>query len=55
MLSGIVTAILLVLFVSGCIWAYHPKRRREFESAAMLPFDDDDNRIGSNNEEETDR
>ena len=53
MLSGIVTAILLVLFVSGCIWAYHPKRRPEFESAAMLPFDDD-NRIGSN-EEETDR
>lgn len=53
MLSGIVTAILLVLFVSGCVWAYHPKRRREFESAAMLPFDDD-NRIDSN-EEESDR
>lgn len=53
MLSGIVTAILLVLFVSGCVWAYSPKRRREFETAAMLPFDDDD-RIGGH-EEETDR
>jgi cytochrome c oxidase cbb3-type subunit IV len=52
MLSGIVTAILLALFVSGCVWAYNPKRRSEFESAARLPFDEDS--IG-NNEEETTR
>jgi cytochrome c oxidase cbb3-type subunit IV len=53
MLSGIVTAILLVLFVCGCVWAYHPKRRREFESAAMLALDDGSPIDG--NEEETDR
>ncbi len=53
MLSGIVTAILLALFVFGCVWAYNPRRRREFESAAMLPLGDD-SRPG-NIEEETDR
>lgn len=51
MLSGIVTAILLALFVFGCVWAYHPKRRREFDSAAMLPLGDDSK--PAKNEEET--
>ena len=42
MVSGIVTAVLLVLFLSGCIWAYSPKRRPEFEAAAREPLNDDD-------------
>ena len=29
MISGIVTALLLVLFVGGWIWAWSPKRKRE--------------------------
>ena len=40
MLSGIVTAVLLVLFVIGWIWAWSPKRKKSFDDAARLPLDD---------------
>ncbi len=40
MLSGIVTAVLLVLFVIGWIWAWNPKRKKSFDDAARLPLDD---------------
>ncbi len=40
MLSGIVTAILLVLFLIGWIWAWSPRRQRDFEAASRLPLDD---------------
>ena len=41
MLSGIVSLVLLVLFVGGWIWAWRPSRRAEFEAAARLPLADD--------------
>ncbi|UTA54278.1 cbb3-type cytochrome c oxidase subunit 3 [Lysobacter soli] len=41
MLSGIVTTILLVLFVAGWVWAWSPKRKNEFDAAARLPLDED--------------
>lgn len=41
MLSGIVTAILLLLFVGGSLWAYSPRRKPDFDAAARLPLDDD--------------
>jgi cytochrome c oxidase cbb3-type subunit 4 len=41
MLSGIVTAILLVLFLIGTVWAFSPRRKRDFEAAAQLPLDDE--------------
>ncbi|HEU6455414.1 MAG TPA: cbb3-type cytochrome c oxidase subunit 3, partial [Roseateles sp.] len=34
MVSGIVTALLLVVFLGGWAWAWSPRRRREFEEAA---------------------
>lgn len=40
MLSGIITAILLVLFIAGWIWAWSPKRKQAFDAAAQLPLDD---------------
>lgn len=40
MTSGIVTAVLLVLFLGGSLWAWSPKRRAEFDAAARLPLDD---------------
>ena len=43
MLSGIVSLMLLVIFLGGWIWAWSPKRRVEFEEAARLPLDDDGN------------
>ncbi|MDH5829381.1 cbb3-type cytochrome c oxidase subunit 3 [Luteimonas sp. M1R5S18] len=41
MISGIVTAILLLCFLGGWIWAWSPRRKRDFEDAARLPLDDD--------------
>ena len=58
MLSGIVTAVLLVLFVAGTAWAFSPKRKGEFDAAAQLPLDDDAPRAGEanrKNEEEASR
>ncbi len=40
MLSGIVTSILLVLFLAGWAWAWSPRRRADFDAAAKLPLDD---------------
>ena len=41
-LSGVVTAVLIVLFLSVCIWAYSARRRPQFDEAARIPLDDDD-------------
>ncbi len=41
MISGIVTAVLLVLFVGGWIWLWNPRHKREFDEAAHLPLEDD--------------
>ncbi|QCO68320.1 cbb3-type cytochrome c oxidase subunit 3 [Luteimonas yindakuii] len=41
MVSGIVTVILLLLFVGGWIWAWSPRRKRDFDEAARLPLADD--------------
>ncbi len=40
MVSGIVTAVLLVVFVGGWLWAWSPRRRADFEEAARLPLDE---------------
>ena len=40
MISGIITATLLVVFIGGWLWAWSPRRRRAFDEAAMLPLDD---------------
>ena len=41
MLTGIVTAVLLVCFIAGSLWVYSSKRREEFEAAARLPLEED--------------
>jgi cytochrome c oxidase cbb3-type subunit 4 len=43
MVSGIVTALLLLVFLGGWAWAWSPRRRKDFEEAARLPLDEDDN------------
>ena len=58
MLSGIITAILLLLFLVGSFWAFSPRRKSEFEAAAQLPFGDDvpdGAPTNTTNEEETRR
>jgi cytochrome c oxidase cbb3-type subunit IV len=41
MISGIVTAVLLVSFLGIFAWAYTPGRKRRFEEAAALALVDD--------------
>lgn len=40
MLSGIITTLLLILFVVGLIWLFSPKRKAAFDEAARLALDD---------------
>lgn len=42
MLSGIVTAVLLALFVGGWYWVWRPERKSEFDEAAQLPLVDEE-------------
>lgn len=40
-LSGIVTAVLLLLFIGLTVWAYSAKRKASFDAAARLPLEED--------------
>jgi cytochrome c oxidase cbb3-type subunit IV len=40
-LSGIVTLVWFLAFVGLCIWAWSPRRRRDYTAAARMPLDDD--------------
>ena len=42
MVAGIITAILLALFLAGWIWAWRPARKAEFDAAARLPLNDNE-------------
>jgi cytochrome c oxidase cbb3-type subunit 4 len=42
MVAGIVTAVLLVLFVGGWIWLWRPARKAELDAAARLPLDENE-------------
>ena len=39
--SGIVTAVLIVLFVAVWIWAYSKPRESYFDAAARMPLDEE--------------
>jgi cytochrome c oxidase cbb3-type subunit 4 len=41
MISGIVTAVLLAVFVGAWVWAWRPQRKSAFDAAARLPLEDD--------------
>jgi cytochrome c oxidase cbb3-type subunit 4 len=41
-LSGVMTAILIVLFVGMWIWAFSSRRRARFDEAARLPLEEDE-------------
>ena len=40
-ISGVVTAVLIVIFIGGWIWAWSAKRKPDFDAAARLPLDDE--------------
>ena len=52
MLSGIMTALLMVIFLGIVIWAYSSRRKRDFEEAARLPLEDEEAPRRRDNEEE---
>ena len=43
---GVLTAILMVLFIGLVVWAYSRRRHAEFEAAPRLPLDDDETPAG---------
>jgi len=40
MVSGIVTLLLIALFLGAWAWAWRPARKAEFEAASRLPLED---------------
>jgi cytochrome c oxidase cbb3-type subunit 4 len=40
MVAGIITVILLVVFVGGALWVYSPRRKPEFDQASRIPLED---------------
>jgi cytochrome c oxidase cbb3-type subunit 4 len=42
MISGIITAVLMALFIGGWIWVWRPERKPEFDAAAQLPLVEDE-------------
>jgi cytochrome c oxidase cbb3-type subunit 4 len=39
-LSSAVTVLWLLAFIALCLWAWSGRRRKDFDAAARLPFDD---------------
>jgi len=39
---GVVTAVLMVLFIALVFWAFSKRRREDFEEAARLPLDENE-------------
>jgi cytochrome c oxidase cbb3-type subunit 4 len=51
-LRGITTLLVMIAFVSVCVWAYGSKRKDRFEEDANLPFIDDDEITNKNSVQE---
>ncbi|MBU6248001.1 MAG: CcoQ/FixQ family Cbb3-type cytochrome c oxidase assembly chaperone [Xanthomonadaceae bacterium] len=41
MFAGLITAVLLVLFVGGWIWLWLPRHKPALDAAARMPLEDD--------------
>ncbi|PWG62497.1 cbb3-type cytochrome oxidase subunit 3 [Spiribacter halobius] len=53
MLSGIMTGLLMLIFLGIVIWAYSGRRRRDFEEAARLPLEDEPPASRQNRDEQS--
>ena len=45
-LRSIVTVVAFALFIGIVLWAYSSRNKTPFEQAAMLPFEEGDDRMG---------
>jgi cytochrome c oxidase cbb3-type subunit 4 len=41
--NGILTAVLMAIFVGIVVWAWRRERRQQFDEAAALPLEEDAN------------
>ena len=41
MVAGVITAVLLVLFVTGWIWIWLPQHKATLDAAARMPLEDE--------------
>ncbi len=54
-LQGISTAFAIVAFLGVCAWAYSASKKKDFDEAAQLPFNDGfDNDVQSDDKNEAD-
>ena len=44
MIMGMITAVLIVVFLGIVTWAYSRKRQVDFDAASRLPLQDDNRR-----------
>lgn len=50
-LRGLATLLVMVAFLGVCWWAFSPKRKKEFDEAAQLPFADDPTAVEADKEQ----
>jgi len=41
-LRGLSTILVMIVFVGICLWAYSSSKKKDFDDASNLPFQDDD-------------
>jgi cytochrome c oxidase cbb3-type subunit 4 len=51
LINGILTGVLLVLFVGIWIWAWSSKNKQQFDQMAQLPLEDQPRDSGENSHE----
>ncbi len=44
-IRSVLTVIMFVTFLGIVFWAYSGRRKREFDEAAQLPFDEDESMV----------
>lgn len=49
------TVIVFILFIGIVVWAWSGKRKQEFDEAAMIPFNDENDETEINNQEAENR
>ena len=41
-LRGLSTILVMIVFLGICLWAFNSRKKKDFDDAANLPFQDDD-------------
>ncbi|MDX1452206.1 MAG: cbb3-type cytochrome c oxidase subunit 3 [Oleiphilaceae bacterium] len=41
-LRGLSTILVMIVFVGICLWAYNSNKKKDFDEASNLPFEDDE-------------